>query len=442
MARNVMLLVVDTLRRKDMVEDNSLAPFLTQKMREEVYLKNFRSNAPWTVPSHASIFSGKLPSEHGSTTENTYFQDQNRLTQVFKERDYRTSGVTENMLITKETGFSQGFDDFIQTTQDLGGETWREIWEKDEQFEDRKEKYSYFFQQSLIKRDLKSFKSLALHLRDKFSPKEAKYNGDKEVKTLEIANNFLHREGKNFVFANIMPVHAPYAFNSRQKERFFPEVEEEKLLDASETKLLEDFFPEGFDEEKIELRKKTYKAAVNYTDSIIEDFYHEAPENTIFVVLGDHGELTGEYQWQGIDLIGHHLGTYKELIQVPFLIFTKGEEIESEIKEEDFYGSKDIVRLLDNILDSESVEGNDIINSEYFGRKGLVHQFNREIPEGCEEIYNRKSFSLIDSQVKYDITNEGEYAWKTESLTEDEELDLQEASELENKAEILYKWRF
>ena len=437
---DIVLLVVDTWRKKDFEQDRSLAPFLSEKAEECLYLENFYTNSPWTVPAHASMFSGKLPSEHGTTTENTYFSEENKLTQYARNQGFRTAAVTENHLITEETGFTEGFDTFIQTTEDLGGEVWKEIWEKDDEFNGRKEKYSHFFKESLKNRDLQSMKGFFAHIRDKFGDREADYNSGKTERTLQEGLKQVEGGSDAFLFMNIMPVHSPYSFDREQRQEYLEEEEEENILEASQTKILEEYLPEGFTEEKLKLREKTYKASINYADQQIKKFYEKAPEDTVFIVLGDHGELIGEYQQQGTKLIGHHLGTYKELIEVPCIIFSKGTDLNLDIDEESLYSIRNIKEIIQKITEDKEIEEKEILNSEYFGRKGFVEQFNRKIPEGCEQIYNRKSFSLINSEMKYDLTTNGEYAWPLKDLTEDETINLENVG-LKNKAEVLYKWR-
>jgi hypothetical protein len=61
------------------------------------------------------------------------------------------------------------------------------------------------------------------------------------------------------------------------------------------------------------------------------------------------------------------------------------------------------------------------------------------MPEGHEEIYRRKSYSLINSEAKYDLTTEGEYAWPLKDLTEENQIDVPE--ELRKKASMFYEWR-
>lgn len=437
---NIVLMVVDTWRKKDFEQDRSIAPFLDSKAEEGLYFENFYTNSPWTVPAHASMFSGKLPSEHGTTTENTFFSEENKLTQYMKNQGFETAAVSENHLITEETGFTEGFEEFVQTTEDLGGETWKEIWQKDDEFSGRKQKYTYFLKKSVKQRDLQSINSFISHLRDKFGAKEADYNPGKTERTLKETQKHLHQDNDKFIFTNIMAVHSPYSFNEEQKRRYIEDEDEEEIIEASQTKILEDYFPEGFTDRKLELREKTYKASINYADQQIKNFYENTPEDTVFIVLGDHGELIGEYKQQGIKLIGHHLGTYKELIETPCIIFSKNAEINKDIDQKGLYSIRNIKEIIQKITEDKDIEEKQIINSEYFGRKGFVEQFGRKIPEGCEQIYNRKSFSLINSDIKYDLTTEGEYAWKTQALTEDKETDLEKASKLKTKAEVLYGW--
>lgn len=436
---NIVRLIVDTWRKKDLEQDKSLAPFLAEKAEKDLYLENFYTNSPWTVPAHASMFSGRLPSEHGTTTENTYFSEKNKLTQYMKDQGFKTAAVTENHLITKETGFSEGFEEFIQTTEDLGGATWKEIWQKDGEFSGRNQKYSYFLKESIKKRDLESIKSLFTHIRDKFGNQEADYNPEKTERTLEEAQKYLQKHHDSFVFTNIMAVHSPYSFNEEQRKKFLSDATEDEILDASQTKVLEDYFPEGFTDRKLELREKTYKASISYADQRIKNFYEKAPEDTVFIVLGDHGELIGEYQKQGIKLIGHHLGTYKELIETPCIIFTKDAEINKDIDQEGLHSIRNIKEIIQKITENKEIEEKEIINSEYFGRKGFVEQFGRKMPEGCGQIYNRKSFSLINSEVKYDLTTDGDYAWPLKDLTENNPIEIPE--KLQNKASVLYEWR-
>lgn len=438
---NVILIVADTWRKKDFIKSDEIAPFLTEKAEQNIFLNKYYSNAPWTVPAHASLFSGELPSEHRTTTQNLYFNEENALADYFSSQGFQTEALTENMLITESTGFDRGFDSFKQIKYDLGGDTWKEVWEKDKEFSGRKEKYTYFFKKAIKKRDFESVQSFGKHVLDKFSGREADFNPVKSRRATKMAEKSLKEEGDKFVFLNLMSIHAPYTFEDEERQKFFRQnTTDEKIRKASQTITLEDYFPEGITQEQMSLRKKAYKASINYTDKLIERMYEEAPEETLFMVIGDHGELIGEYSANGVPAIGHHLGTYKELIEVPCIIFGKGDSFNLDIDEDAIYDHTSVLDIFRKAIEGKELIGKEIARSEYYGRKGFLDQFGKQVPEGFEEIYSRKSFSLLDPQYKYDLTSDGEYLWSADALTEDEE--LEEETSLKQKAEIFYSWAF
>lgn len=136
---NIVLLVVDTLRLKELEEEGrKVAPFLTEMMEKQTYIENYYSTGIWTPPAHASIFTGDLPSEHGTNTTNPFFESKNRLVDMLKTKGYQTKGISDNNWVSSFSGFDAGFDEFIDfNIKDKGGKIWKEVWEKDAQFSSR-----------------------------------------------------------------------------------------------------------------------------------------------------------------------------------------------------------------------------------------------------------------------------------------------------------------
>ena len=94
---DIVVVVIDTLRAKDIEEKGeTVAPFLEDIKDEGIKLSNYYSNAPWTAPAHASMFTEKLPSSHGTTTENPLFDGENRLVREMKQEGFRTAALSEN----------------------------------------------------------------------------------------------------------------------------------------------------------------------------------------------------------------------------------------------------------------------------------------------------------------------------------------------------------
>ena len=120
---NVLLLVIDTARADRFSWDGSerpTTPRLAALAREgTVYMQAF-SPAPWTVPAHASLFTGRYPSLHRTDCGSLRLPDKEvTLAEVLRAAGYRTVGYTANPWLGSTYNFQQGFDTY--------GETWREV---------------------------------------------------------------------------------------------------------------------------------------------------------------------------------------------------------------------------------------------------------------------------------------------------------------------------
>lgn len=74
------------------------------------------SNGPWTLPSHASLFTGLYPSQHGSQWQTGPRLDrgvQLTLAEWLKSIGYRTVCATANGLVSPETGLGRGFGEYV-----------------------------------------------------------------------------------------------------------------------------------------------------------------------------------------------------------------------------------------------------------------------------------------------------------------------------------------
>jgi arylsulfatase A-like enzyme len=437
---NIVFIVADTLRNKELRSSRgkAVAPFLEEKTK----IPNYYSNSPWTVPAHATLFSGELPSEHGATTENTFFNGSNELIECFKENGYKTIGLTENSLLDTKLGFGEQFDEFGDSKRwSPEAYSWNKIWEKDSSYESRFEKYSDFSKLLIQNRDFKSLKALKEYLTPRF---EEEYNPTKSQLTIQKSLDLLNQNEDTFLFVNLMPVHAKYTFEKEQKEIFLPELSEEEIRRVTGFDTLSEYLESGFSEEDLfQGRQKAYNASIRYLDCLIKKFYKKAPDNTLFIVVGDHGELIGEYEKNGTKLVNHHFGTFKELIRVPLYIFSKEDNFSLEIEE----GLHDHIELHNFLLslaeeDSAHLKSKDLVKAEYFGKIGFDEQFGLKTPKEFEKLFRRKSFSIIDKDYKYDLTSEAKYLWKQGSSIEEQNLGLDKIpEEVRKKGDILYSWR-
>lgn len=112
---NVLVIVLDCGRADDLPGGKhavSNMPFADRLRRESLWFPNAVAPAPWTVPSHASLFTGLYPWEHGAHAKSALklVSGIPRLPSLLRERGYRTMSLSANHLISPDLGFTEGFD--------------------------------------------------------------------------------------------------------------------------------------------------------------------------------------------------------------------------------------------------------------------------------------------------------------------------------------------
>lgn len=128
---NVVFLMIDTLRADHLPFygfHRNTAPFLSELAEKSVVFDRAISASAWTVPSIASIFTSKSPTEHGvlmgffatqKLKEANKKIELNRIPSsletmatYFSANGYKTIGVTDNWNISEMLGYDQGFQLF------------------------------------------------------------------------------------------------------------------------------------------------------------------------------------------------------------------------------------------------------------------------------------------------------------------------------------------
>lgn len=110
-----VLVSIDTLRA-DRLPTYGYAkgrtPALDAFVKDAVVFEKAYAHAPQTLPSHASMFTGRLPFEH-KVRDNLGFSlppSSHTMAAAFKLAGYRTAGFVSAYVLRTETGLSQGFD--------------------------------------------------------------------------------------------------------------------------------------------------------------------------------------------------------------------------------------------------------------------------------------------------------------------------------------------
>jgi len=271
-------------------------PNLEQFARESVLFKNAISSAPWTLPSHASLFTGFISYIHGATHGKTkdahalaLHENYDTLAELLTSHGYMTGGVTANTAwLSPSTGLDQGFNYY-----------W---WGKSRD--------SVLFLPTVCSVLLGSNSNNYL----KRICGVTTVNSAKRINKIAISWLRKHRNQPWFLFINYMEAHgieylpSPYSklFTKPPKPPFPLNPEDSKVISASN--------------EKVERLRSWYDNQLAFLDNQIALFFESLKdmglfEETIIVVTSDHGELLGEHED-----IGHEFWLYHELLHVPLII--------------------------------------------------------------------------------------------------------------------------
>ena len=107
------LIVVDTLRADAVSAYGDVAgttPFIDELARSGQLYRHAYADAPWTIPSHASLLSGQAVWRHGTGVGGRVVVSEGWISVAARLRDagYETAGFSENPLVSREFGLAEG----------------------------------------------------------------------------------------------------------------------------------------------------------------------------------------------------------------------------------------------------------------------------------------------------------------------------------------------
>lgn len=274
---NIIVVVLDTVRR-DAASLTGREPRPTPNLdmlgSEGTVFSNAWANGPWTVPSHASIFTGKLPSLHGCTGKTAIF-DTTQITMAdhLSEHGYETVAFFSNPWLTEQmTGMLKGFaekhyvsrgDMRILRTGDQGGTT-------------------------------------------------TNHNILEWLDSRESDRPFL-------MFVNYLEAHLPYAPPGEYRQARLSDLPPDAVVTTSWAHE----FNAGIhpaSEVDWDTVKRLYCGDVAAADMLMGRMFRELKrhglyEDAVIIVTSDHGENLGDY-----GLMEHQYGVFETLIGVPLVV--------------------------------------------------------------------------------------------------------------------------
>lgn len=322
---NICLLVLDTLR-KDIFD--KFAPHL--QAQANITFENMRSLSSWTVPSHAGILTGSVPSKSGCHAyEHNFSRGDFSSDDIFisdlHNKGYRTVGISANIYASSAFDFDQYFNDF------------HSISPKQFYFDGIDPSNSYHKYNSRIESIIGSTKEALFH----DNPSKSLANGaiaglqsiteslpisslfDDGVSTLSkgIIQNSSASE-PFFMFANLMDIHGPHSLHTKLDHSLISCPPAFSTDDFNHWEVIVDESGLSGHENEVKWWRELYKAQVKYIDEVLSKTIERVNKNTnnqtIFIITSDHGENLGHKQ---DDYLVHHLSSVTDsLLHVPFII--------------------------------------------------------------------------------------------------------------------------
>ncbi len=114
---NLILITLDTTRADALGaygQQQQASPHIDRLAAHGVLFEQVTTSAPETLPSHATLFTGKWPYVHGVRANSGYVLSERNLTlaEVLRDRGYRTGAEVAAPVLRKETLITQGFDHY------------------------------------------------------------------------------------------------------------------------------------------------------------------------------------------------------------------------------------------------------------------------------------------------------------------------------------------
>ncbi|MBC7896710.1 MAG: sulfatase, partial [Cytophagaceae bacterium] len=115
-APNVLVIILDTVRAASMSflgYSRETTPHLAALGANGAVFEQAHSTAPWTLPSHAGMFTGRYPSQLPTDWRTPLDGAAPTLAEALARRGYRTAGFAANHFYTsRESGLTRGFEHY------------------------------------------------------------------------------------------------------------------------------------------------------------------------------------------------------------------------------------------------------------------------------------------------------------------------------------------
>lgn len=399
----------------------SIAVFVLDTLRKDSFDRHFdwlpgarfdRTYAPshYTVPVHASLFTGRYPSTVGVGAKHEQFDcEEPSLVEEISAAGYDTAGFTANGLLTENRSFDRGFDQYHTS--------WRVRLMNDDVFG-----WSRAVREippgplrdvravwRCLRSDTATIPSLRLGWRQKF----ADHDGGRRV--LKMARSGSFRE-TDFLFVNLMEAHSPYRAPDEYGMPTTEPVDPDTILEG---------------DVDLSNHRERYEVAVQWLSDLYKQIFETISDDFDYVfTLSDHGELFGEHGARA-----HFHGVYPELVHVPLCVSGFNDD---DVATDSTRSLLDVHRTIADLMNIQTEsEGVDLRKkapdrdcfTEYHGfrrmRRDILSEYG--FAESTVDIYDQPLVGHVSDGQKYAY----------QRISNGERDSTEARAELEDRAEIV-----
>ncbi|GAB4475778.1 MAG: sulfatase [Anaerolineae bacterium] len=336
---NIIFLVLDTHRAERMSiygYHKDTTPVIGELSEGATVFDWAIAPAAWTIPSHAAMFTGLYGTVHQANQSFTALpRSIPTLAELLQKAGYDTVGFCNNPLVgVLDNGLKRGFAEFFNysgTFPDVPAIADESVYRKAIQATSRMlQKISIPIERKFGQSPL-LLKLAMMPLFVPFWTRLGKFKGDTKQSLTDVADYLrYHRatagERPLFMFINMMETHLPYYPPRKVLDKWVPYLRKDReardFLQRFNTQSYRWVAPmiEPFTEMQHAVLQDVYDAEIAYQDRQLRRVFRYLRrsgelENTLLVIVSDHGESHGEH-----DFMGHAFVNYNEVVRVPLII--------------------------------------------------------------------------------------------------------------------------
>jgi arylsulfatase A-like enzyme len=409
---NVLVVVCDTLRPDYLSPygGDLDTPFFDRLADSGTLFENAYAAGPGSSISHAALFSGQYPSTNGVGGQVDVPPDVPHVAEHFRDAGYETFGMPGPSRIGSHWNYDRGFDEYLEKWTDIPSSV---------SVDDLRRGVAdptllKPMPRELLRRARYGDDEYASYLLDVF-----------EAKTKRLDEPW-------FSFVNVTIAHSPYDPPRPYKEAAVPgwvrpRLGEERIerSDVRADRVLEAQAPAGFAKlladgsyltpSEREVFRALYGSSIPYLDAQLGHLFDGleavgALDDTVVVVLADHGEYLGEH-----DLTGHMYYHFDPCLHVPLLV--SGPGVPTGERRADLVSLVDVFPTLCDLadLDAPGVEGRSVFGGPSReavfaenGHREAPDLFRTHLPAATVDRLERGLKSVRTEEILYTLDSAGE----------------------------------